>query len=135
MDLSRTYLDWAGRNMSANGFTGPQHKFVRSDAMKFLREHPTGEAYDIAVVDPPSFSNSKRTEGIFDVQRDYAELLNAVASLTPAGGVIYFSTNLRRFQFDPTALPNLETHDISRQTVPEDFRNKRTHHCQRIVVK
>jgi len=134
VDLSKTYLDWARRNMSANGFSGPDHRFIRADAMTFLRDNPTGAAYDIAVVDPPSFSNSKRTEGTFDVQRDYADLVNAVAHLMSTGGVVYFSTNLRRFRLDPAALSSLSVHDISRQTVPEDFRNKRTHRCWRMVV-
>ena len=135
VDLSQTYLDWAGRNLAANGFTGPQHRLVRSDAMEFLRRQSPGESYDLAVIDPPTFSNSQRTQGVFDIQRDYADLLLAAAALMPTGAVIYFSTNFRRFKFDPAALPGLSAHEISRQTVPEDFRNKRIHRCWRIVVE
>jgi len=134
VDLSKTYLDWARRNMTANGFTGPQHRFVAGDAMEFLRRHRPGPHYDLAVIDPPTFSNSKRTPGVFDVQRDHVELLTAAAALMPAGGVIYFSTNFRRFKFDAAALPGLTAHEISRQTVPEDFRNKRIHRCWRMTV-
>ncbi len=134
VDLSNTYLDWAKRNMSANGFDGPQHDFVRTDAMEFLRGHPQGEKYDIAVIDPPTFSNSKQIQDVFDVQRHYSELLNSTAHLMPKGGLIYFSTNFRQFKFDPSTLTGLKAHEISRQSVPEDFRNKRIHRCWRIIV-
>jgi 23S rRNA (guanine2445-N2)-methyltransferase / 23S rRNA (guanine2069-N7)-methyltransferase len=135
VDLSKTYLDWAKRNMSANGFEGQQHRFVRSDAMEFLRRHPQGAQYDIAVIDPPTFSNSKRIQDVFDVQRHYIDLLIATARLMPEGGVIYFSTNFRQFKFDPDMLTGLEVREISRRTVPDDFRNKRIHRCWRMTVR
>jgi 23S rRNA (guanine2445-N2)-methyltransferase / 23S rRNA (guanine2069-N7)-methyltransferase len=135
VDLSKTYLDWAGRNFKANGLElGTQHRLIRSDAMEFLRNHHFGPSYDLAVIDPPTFSNSKRTEGVFDVQRDYIDLLKATAALMSPGGVIYFSTNLRSFKFDPTALPGLEAEDITTKTIPQDFRNKRIHSCWRLIV-
>ena len=90
--------------------------------------------YDLAVVDPPTFSNSKRTEQDWDVQAQYIELLNLVHQIMRTGGVVYFSTNFRRFKFDESALPNFECREISKQTVPEDFRNKRIHRCWRLVV-
>ncbi|KKK75445.1 hypothetical protein LCGC14_2873640, partial [marine sediment metagenome] len=90
VDLSKTYLDWAKRNMSANGFEGQEHRFVRSGAMEFLRSHPQGEQYDLAAIDPPTFSNSKKIQDVFDVQRHYSDLLIATAGLLPEGGGIYF---------------------------------------------
>jgi 23S rRNA (guanine2445-N2)-methyltransferase / 23S rRNA (guanine2069-N7)-methyltransferase len=129
VDWSNTYLDWARRNMEQNGFTGPEHTFVREDVVRFVREHAAGEQYDLAVVDPPTFSNSKRTEEIWDVQRDHAGLLNDVLELMPEGGKIYFSSNFRRLKFDPEAIRADQIHEISKQTVPEDFRNKRIHRC------
>ena len=135
VDRSNTYLAWARRNMVANGLEGPQHRFERADAMEFVRSRRGGEHYDLAVVDPPTFSNSKEFPGAFDVQRHYGQLLPATARLMPAGGVIYFSTNFRQFKFEPAALPGLEALDISRQTVPEDFRNQRIHRCWRLIVK
>ncbi|MFW6154309.1 MAG: bifunctional 23S rRNA (guanine(2069)-N(7))-methyltransferase RlmK/23S rRNA (guanine(2445)-N(2))-methyltransferase RlmL [Planctomycetota bacterium] len=135
VDLSKTYLDWARRNMALNGVSpGPAHRFVQADAMAFLADHAPGDHYDLAVIDPPTFSNSKRTEGVFDVQRDHAPLLAAAARLMPPGGVIYFSTNARRFKLDEPALPGLEIQDITRRTVPDDFRNARVHRCWRMVV-
>lgn len=138
VDLSNTYLDWARRNLAANGFCPPgevdKHTFVRSDAMAFVRDHKPGACYDLAVIDPPTFSNSKMLDDVFDVQRDYAPLLLAAAGLMPPGGVIYFSTNFRRFKLDESALPGLACQDISQKTIPDDFRNGRIHYCWRIVV-
>ncbi len=134
VDLSRTYLEWARRNLAANGFDKPVHRLQRCDAMEFLRRHAPGEHYDLAVIDPPTFSNSKRTEEVFDVQRRYTELLLAAAKLMSPGGVIYFSTNFRRFKLDPAAVGPLTIREISRQTVPDDFRNKRIHRCWRMIV-
>ena len=132
--LSNTYLDWARANFRVNEIEGDCHRFVRSSAMEFIRDHGQGVQYDLAVVDPPTFSNSKSTEGIFDIQRDYVELLGGLAKLMSPGGVIYFSTNFKRFKFDESALPGCTSREISKQTVPEDFRNKRIHRCWRIVV-
>ena len=135
VDMSKTYLDWSGRNMSANGFSGDRHRFVRSDAMDFLRRHAPGEHFDLAVIDPPTFSNTKSTAEDFDIQRDYANLLNAAAKLMAPGGVIYFSTNFRRFKLHPSALTGLEVQEITAQTIPDDFRNKRIHRCWRMTVR
>ena len=135
VDLSKTYLDWAGRNMSANGFEGQKHRFVRSDAMEFLRTRPQGEQYDIAVIDPRTCCDSTHSQDVFDVQRHYIDLLHAAARRMPEGGVIYFSTNVRRFKCDPDMLTGLEVREISRRTVPEDFGNKRIHRCWRMTVR
>ncbi|MDP6635382.1 MAG: bifunctional 23S rRNA (guanine(2069)-N(7))-methyltransferase RlmK/23S rRNA (guanine(2445)-N(2))-methyltransferase RlmL [Phycisphaerae bacterium] len=134
VDLSNTYLDWARANFRVNEIGGEHYRFVRSGAMEFLRDHGPGDFYDLAVVDPPTFSNSKSTEGDFDIQRDYAELLGGLVRLMSPGGVIYFSTNFKRFKFDQSVLAGCTCREISKQTIPEDFRNKRIHRCWRIVV-
>ena len=86
------------------------------------------------MVDPPTFSNSKRTDEDWDVQQRHVEMLNMIAQILTPGGVVYFSTNFRRFKFDEANLVGYETiHEISKQTVPEDFRNKRIHRCWRMV--
>ncbi|MEO8496437.1 MAG: bifunctional 23S rRNA (guanine(2069)-N(7))-methyltransferase RlmK/23S rRNA (guanine(2445)-N(2))-methyltransferase RlmL [Planctomycetota bacterium] len=133
VDWTRSYLDWAERNMAANGFNGPQHRFLRNDARGFLRDPGQDQKYDLAVVDPPTFSNSKRTDEDWDVQRDYVELLSGVMRLMAPGGIIFFSTNFRRFKFDETRFAAEQIREISKQTVPEDFRNQRIHRCWRIV--
>jgi len=132
VDLSKTYLDWARENMAANGFTGRSHRFARADAMTYLREHRTYRAYDLAVVDPPTFSNSKSLRADWDIQRDHAALLNRLMELMTPGGVIFFSTNFRRFKLAESALPGAAIHDITAQTLPDDFRNRRIHRCWRM---
>lgn len=129
VDWTRAYLDWARRNMQLNGFAGDEHKFVREDARAFLRGSPPRPQYDVAVVDPPTFSNSKRTEEDWTVQAGYVELLTETLRRMTPGGVIYFSTNFRQFKFDESALAAAQIREISKQTVPEDFRNKRIHRC------
>ena len=133
VDLSKAYLDWAWENMRLNGFKGNQHRFVANDVAQFIREEPQVETYDLVVLDPPTFSNSKRTENDWNVQKDAIPLIGELLPLVKPGGVIYFSTNFRRFKFDETALPLKEIHEISKQTVPEDYRNRRIHRCWRLV--
>ncbi|MCC6228252.1 MAG: bifunctional 23S rRNA (guanine(2069)-N(7))-methyltransferase RlmK/23S rRNA (guanine(2445)-N(2))-methyltransferase RlmL [Phycisphaerales bacterium] len=136
VDLSNTYLDWAERNLRLNGLDGPRHRFVRSDVMEFLRGHKPGRHYDIAIVDPPTFSNSKSTEQDWDVQKAHVELLTRVGGLMASGGVVFFSNNSRRFKIDEAALAEVfEIREISQRTVPEDFRNERIHRCWRMVVR
>jgi len=133
VDLSKAYLDWAWENMRLNGFKGNQHRFVASDVGQFISEQPKVETYDLVVLDPPTFSNSKRTDNDWNVQKDAIPLIGELLPLVKSGGVIYFSTNFRRFKFDETALPLKEIHEISKQTVPEDYRNRRIHRCWRLV--
>ena len=85
------------------------------------------------MVDPPTFSNTKGLEQDWDIQRDHVPLLNRLLGHITPGGVVYFSTNSRRFKFDEAAIEGVTVRDISRQTVPEDFRNKRIHRCWRLV--
>ncbi|MEM6654334.1 MAG: bifunctional 23S rRNA (guanine(2069)-N(7))-methyltransferase RlmK/23S rRNA (guanine(2445)-N(2))-methyltransferase RlmL, partial [Planctomycetota bacterium] len=138
VDLSPTYLDWAKENLRLNGFGAPEHQCVQADSRDYIAALPREPLFDLAVVDPPTFSNSKRSErrqeiGDWDVQQHAAELLNEVAARLYGGGVIYFSTNSRRFKLRETELDGLTAREISRQTVPEDFRNKRIHRCWRMV--
>jgi 23S rRNA (guanine2445-N2)-methyltransferase / 23S rRNA (guanine2069-N7)-methyltransferase len=133
VDLSKAYLDWAWKNMRLNGFSSNKHSFVAKDVTEFVRTHSPGEMYDLVVLDPPTFSNSKRTENDWNVQTDAAELLKNLLPLVRKGGVIFFSTNFRRFKFDPESIAATQVHEISNQTVPEDFRNRRIHRCWRIV--
>ena len=133
VDWSNQYLQWAQRNLELNGFLGDQHQFVRADAATFVAGLPEKTLFDLAVIDPPTFSNSKRTEDIWDVQAGYAKLLNDVLRRMDTGGIIYFSNNYRRFKFDADQIEASEKHEISNQTVPPDFRNRRIHRCWRIV--
>ena len=134
VDLSQTYLDWARRNMRANGFTGKAHRFERADAMRWLvSAAAAGEAYDLVFCDPPTFSNSKsKSAATFDVQRDHVQLLARIADVLAPGGVIVFSCNLRSFKLDGLKLGEhgLAFRDITAPTIPHDFeRNPKIHRC------
>ncbi|MCP4447383.1 MAG: methyltransferase domain-containing protein [Myxococcales bacterium] len=134
IDLSATYLEWARANLEANELDRTRNRLRRGDVMEVLADiGRTGERFDIAVVDPPTFSNSKRMEGVFDIQRDHVALLSAVRAVLAPGGVVYFSTNHRRFAFDEPELSSLYGFaDISKKTLPEDFRDKKVHRCWRL---
>ncbi len=134
VDWSNTYLQWAQRNMRLNGFESPAFQFVRSDAVTYVAELPPKPRFDLAVVDPPTFSNSKRTTEVWDVQRDSVPLLRALFKRMTPGGVIYYSNNFRGFKMEPGELGAAEVHEISNQTVPSNYRNRRIHRCWRIVV-
>ncbi len=132
VDLSPVYLDWAKRNLALNGFSGPQHEFVRADCLEWLQRER--RRFDLVFLDPPTFSTSKRMEATFDVQRDHVPLLRTAATLLAPDGVLIFSNNNRRFKMDHEALPELQIEDISRRTIPRDFeRNPRIHNCWRII--
>lgn len=126
VDLSATYLEWATANFALNGIVGPQHQLVQADALEWLR-HARGQ-YDLIFVDPPTFSNSKRADD-FDVQRDHAHLLRLCAQRLAPGGLILFSTNLRRFRLDDGLAQELEVRNTSARSLPFDFeRNPHIHH-------
>ena len=133
VDLSYNYLEWAERNLRLNGFSTTKHKLKRADVMKFMNEHEPAHPYDIIVLDPPTFSNSKSTDNVWDVQRQHVELLNLAIERLAPDGVIFFSTNFRRFKLAEDELVNASVREISKQTVPEDFRNQRIHRCWRIT--
>lgn len=135
MDLSSTYLDWAQRNLRLNGFSGPEHCFLRTDCVEWLTTG-VGEpgAYDLIFMDVPTFSNSKSMVDTLDVQRDHAALIrNAVRLLAP-GGKLLFSTNYKRFKLDAGLETEYEVRDLTKQTIPVDFsRDPRVHRCFSIV--
>ncbi|MDY4041121.1 MAG: bifunctional 23S rRNA (guanine(2069)-N(7))-methyltransferase RlmK/23S rRNA (guanine(2445)-N(2))-methyltransferase RlmL [Collinsella sp.] len=134
VDLSNTYLDWAERNMAANGFTGPEHHYVRADVMTWISEmRQTRNRWDLIFCDPPTFSNSaKMGRRTWDVQRDHVELLIGLSRLLTREGEAVFSCNLRTFRPDTEALARagVVLTDVSAETIPEDFaRNQRIHRC------
>lgn len=130
VDMSKTYLDWAKENLKLNGQVGRQHKFEQADCLQWLKN--ASETYDLIFIDPPTFSNSKRMETTFDVQRDHVELMRDLKRLLRSGGTIVFSNNKRHFKMDLDALKELglSANNISSQTLPLDFqRNKHIHNC------
>lgn len=132
IDLSNTYLEWAQRNLRLNHLDGPQHQFVRDDVKQWLQE-PVQEIFDLIVLDPPTFSNSKAMRDILDTQRDHPELINQCLARLSPGGTLFFSTNYRRFNLDEAAIQSTKIREISAQTIPPDFRNKKIHYCFEIA--
>ncbi len=122
------------QSMAVDG-TSARHTLHQADVIAFLaqssREKPR---YDVVFVDPPTFSNSKRMEASFDVERDHGALLQAVRRVTRRDGVVYFSTNRRRFHFDASAARGFEVEEITERTVPRDFEAQKPHRCWRLVV-
>lgn len=133
VDLSRTYLDWARRNLSLNGFSDKQ-KLEQGDVMAWLAED-RGE-YELIFIDPPTFSNSKRMEGVFDVQRDHVQLLDLAMARLASGGVLYFSNNFRKFQLDESLDQRYQVSEISAETIDPDFaRNQKIHRAWKFTAR
>jgi 23S rRNA (guanine2445-N2)-methyltransferase / 23S rRNA (guanine2069-N7)-methyltransferase len=135
VDMSRTYLDIARRNMALNGLRGEEHQFEQADCLLWIdKALLRGLSFGLIFLDPPTFSTSKRMEDSFDIQRDHVELIQKTAALLEPGGVLIFSNNFRRFKLDQEGLAGLTVEDISAQTIPRDFeRNPKIHRCWRIT--
>jgi 23S rRNA G2069 N7-methylase RlmK/C1962 C5-methylase RlmI len=133
LDLSATYLDWAKRNFALNSLESSVYEFIRADATRWLALAPDqGGEFDIIVLDPPTFSNSKRMQEDLDIGRDYARLIAQAMNILAPEGILFFSTNSRRFALDQQALPDAAVKDISQWSVPEDFRDRRIHRAWEI---
>lgn len=133
VDLSNTYLNWAEENMRLNGFTGDAYRYDNADVKQYLQDLKPNR-FDLVVMDPPTFSNSKKMKDDFlDIQRDHVELINnALYAMTPEG-VLYFSTNFTKFQLQADQLQASLIKDITRTTTPFDFAGKLKRYCWRIV--
>ncbi|MEX3021836.1 bifunctional 23S rRNA (guanine(2069)-N(7))-methyltransferase RlmK/23S rRNA (guanine(2445)-N(2))-methyltransferase RlmL [Kluyvera sp. STS39-E] len=135
VDMSRTYLEWAERNLRLNGLTGRPHRLMQADVLSWLRD--TDEQFDVIFIDPPTFSNSKRMEDAFDVQRDHLRLMTDLKRLLRKGGTIMFSNNKRGFRMDHDGLAELglKAQDITQKTQSPDFaRNRQIHNCWLITA-
>lgn len=133
VDLSNTYLDWARRNFELNGIDEARHQIVRADVFQYLQAAAqAGKPFDLIVMDPPSFSNSKKMLDILDIQRDHQKLIDGAMALLASDGLLFFSNNLRSFALDEAVAQKYAVKDISKQSVPEDFRNKKIHQCWEI---
>jgi 23S rRNA (guanine2445-N2)-methyltransferase / 23S rRNA (guanine2069-N7)-methyltransferase len=131
VDMSNTYLDWAQRNLSINGMVGRSHSLVQADCREWLEESGRRrERYDLIFLDPPTFSNSKRMEGVLDIERDHPALIDSCMRLVSPDGLLVFSTNAQRFKLEEGVMSRYEVRDISAATIPKDFeRNQRIHRC------
>jgi len=143
VDLSNTYLRWAEKNMQLNGFKRG-HQFIQADCVQWLSDLSNDivknenhqEKFDLIFMDPPTFSNSKRTENVLDIQRDHAELVTHAMQCLAENGVLYFSNNFRKFKLEPVLKEQFMVEDITGQSIPKDFaRNTKIHNCWRIAHK
>ncbi|HEY6927947.1 MAG TPA: bifunctional 23S rRNA (guanine(2069)-N(7))-methyltransferase RlmK/23S rRNA (guanine(2445)-N(2))-methyltransferase RlmL, partial [Steroidobacteraceae bacterium] len=131
VDMSNTYLNWAQRNFELNGLSPERNSLVQADCRIWLRDDARHrERYDLIFIDPPTFSNSKRMEGVLDVDRDHPVLIDGCVRLLAPGGLVVFSTNSQRFKLDESLTRRYDVVDISTKTLPKDFeRNPRIHRC------
>ena len=133
VDLSKTYLNWAERNMQLNEFSNQaKYKFIHADVLQYLKTL-SPDYFDLIIMDPPTFSNSKRMEDFLDIQRDHVELINDCMTALKAGGILYFSTNFRRFVLDKESIKADSLKDITKATTPFDFEGKLFRWCFRII--
>ncbi len=152
VDLSNTYLTWAKENMKLNGFTDKkQYEFTRADCMRFLQEKAVAaksnslkpeELYDLIILDPPTFSNSKATADVLDINRDWPQLVKDCLNILAPGGKLYFSTNSERIKFDISKIPDktangteFEWKEITEQTISVDFAGKKPHKVWEFILK
>jgi 23S rRNA (guanine2445-N2)-methyltransferase / 23S rRNA (guanine2069-N7)-methyltransferase len=140
VDLSNSYLDWAAENFALNRLDPSRHELVRADCRAWLEAAAHAQAhrrideratrFDLIFLDPPTFSNSKRMQGVLDTQRDHPALIEACMQLLTEAGLLLFSTNAQRFRLEPSVLARWRVRDLSRQTLPFDFaRHPDIHHC------
>lgn len=164
VDLSNTYLDWAKQNMQNNGFSDKQkYVYTRSDCMIFLQQKAVAQkkvlsatkqntpipdeikknaqTYDIIILDPPTFSNSKNTSNVLDINKDWPQLVKDSLNILNPNGVLYFSTNSERLKFNIEQIPQMtifgykiECEEITAQTIPNDYTSSKPHRCWKITV-
>lgn len=161
VDMSKTYIEWGKENFQLNGFdlddiyinksktkSFPKYTFTRQDAIGFLNQKNAEVAnedrtnrYDIIILDPPTFSNSKRTDNTLDINRDWPELVKKCLSILNPEGILYFSTNSKRLSFSEQLLPVKEdgsplchVEDITDITIPQDYRNQKIHRAWKITL-
>ncbi|MCR4735635.1 MAG: class I SAM-dependent methyltransferase [Treponema sp.] len=151
VDLSNTYLSWAKENMKLNGFSDKtKYVFTKADCMRFLQEKAVAakngklssdELYDLIILDPPTFSNSKATTDILDINRDWPQLVKDCLNILAPSGKLYFSTNSERLKFDQTKIPpktagglGFTCKDITEETIPADFAGKKPHKVWEFIL-
>lgn len=135
VDLSNTYTDWGYQNFKLNFLSLKNNQVIRADCLKFLEEEvQSGAKYDLIVIDPPTISRSKKMSQLFDVQVDYIFLISSALKLLNKNGMIFFSTNSRKFILDGQRFPNCVIKEITGKTLPIDFHDPKIHRCWTISI-
>lgn len=134
VDMSNTYLEWAKDNFELNNISTKRHRLFRQDVVAWLTQ--CREGFDLIMLDPPSFSNSKNTATVLDIQRDHVSLITRCMDILNPGGILYFSNNLQSFKLDADALAKYRVENITEASLDPDFeRNKKIHTCWKITAK
>jgi 23S rRNA (guanine2445-N2)-methyltransferase / 23S rRNA (guanine2069-N7)-methyltransferase len=132
VDLSNTYLNWAKRNFDLNRIATENHEFIQADCLQWLEQQATIR-YDVIFLDPPTFSNSKRMQEVWDIQRQHAAVIHHCMARLERDGLLIFSTNYRKFKLAADITEKYAVTDISAKTLPADFaRNPKIHRCWEI---
>ncbi len=134
VDMSNTYLKWSKENFIVNKINLDNHRFLRADIIEWLDEviH-LPERFDVIFLDPPTFSNSKKMNEHFDVQRDHCALIQKCTALLSDKGVLLFSNNFRQFEMQYLTSDEYLVKEITKQTTSQDFSRKSLHRCWRIA--
>ncbi len=133
IDLSNTYISWAKQNMMLNKlFDSKKHHYIKADVLQELPLLPN-DHFDLVILDPPTFSNSKMMKDILDIQRDHVKLVNQTLDKMTKGGILYFSNNYRKFQLEADKIRASSITDITKKTTPFDFEGKLFRCCYKIV--
>jgi|LULL01.1.fsa_nt_gb 23S rRNA (cytosine1962-C5)-methyltransferase/23S rRNA (guanine2445-N2)-methyltransferase / 23S rRNA (guanine2069-N7)-methyltransferase len=133
IDMSKTYLDWAQDNFQLNSLSSSNYHFIQADILNYINQ--LSHKFDIIILDPPSFSNSKRMEKSFNVQDDHPILIQKLMNHLGPNGILYFSNNFRKFKLDPKIIEDYQVQDMSLATIPKDFRDLKIHYCYKITHK
>lgn len=131
IDLSSTYQEWAKNNFKKNNISLKEHNFIVQNAIEYLEI--AKNKFDLIFLDPPTFSNSKKMEDDFEVEKDQLLLVKNCLNLLTDNGTLYFSNNKRKFKLDPSILKFAQVIDITEKTIPMDFRDQKIHHCYKIT--
>ncbi len=133
VDLSKTYLSWSEENFALNQLKNiVAFQFVHADVKQYLKTLPSNK-YDLVVMDPPTFSNSKRMKSVLDIQLDHVELINDVLRAMKTGGILYFSTNFSKFILETDKIHSTQIKDITKATTPFDFEGRLKRWCYKII--
>ncbi len=134
VDMSNSYTDWGKENFILNSLSLKNNEIIRADCLKFIDEEILCKVlFDIIIIDPPTISRSKKMDQLFDIQIDYLDLITKSLKLLAPGGILFFSTNSRKFKFDESLFSSCSVRDISDKTIPIDFHNKKIHRCWKIT--
>lgn len=129
VDMSQTYLSWAQENFKLNDLDLNAHNFINANVIEWLDQNKKISAFDVIFLDPPTFSNSKKMTDSFEVERDHDFLVDKCMEMLSPNGVLYFSNNKRKFKLSPNIQSKFKIRDITEESIPQDFHDKKIHNC------